>query len=115
MERDPNKLIRKQIEIIEATGKKARGRKEWLAALNGSRISDRQAILAKCYDCQGMYDDGTGDCKTITCPLYSKMPYNPNKTKKVSTLTEDQRKAAGDRMKNIRRKEAETTPDDELW
>ena len=56
-------------------GIRAKGRKEYLKYKNGGRLTHRQAILARCYDCMGNYIDGRMDCQIPECPLYPFMPY----------------------------------------
>lgn len=56
-------------------GIKAKGRKELRKYLAGSRLTQRQAILAKCYECSNGYADGKTDCGIKECPLYPSMPY----------------------------------------
>jgi hypothetical protein len=58
----------------------ARGRNELKKHLNGGRLTFKQAILAKCYDCMGFYADGKADCAIPECPLYPVMPYGSKKT-----------------------------------
>lgn len=41
----------------------------------GGRLTQRQAILAKCADCMNNYVDGREDCRITACPLYPWMPY----------------------------------------
>jgi hypothetical protein len=54
---------------------KATGYTEYNKHLHGSRLTQRQMIRAKCFDCMGAYDDGKADCKVPKCPLYPLMPY----------------------------------------
>ncbi len=54
---------------------KARGIKELNKYQSGSKLSLKQAILAKCADCLGLYADGKADCDMPDCPLYPFMPY----------------------------------------
>lgn len=56
-------------------GIKARGGKEFKKYLEGGRLTQRQMILAKCYECIGGYADGKMDCEIKDCPLYPLMPY----------------------------------------
>lgn len=59
---------------IEGIG--ARGGKELKAYVeNGKKLSLKQAVLAKCYDCSAGYCDGAEDCEVTECPLYLYMPY----------------------------------------
>lgn len=48
----------------------------------GDKLSLKQAVLAKCYDCMGGYVDGRQDCGVNTCPLYRWMPYRTTKPAK---------------------------------
>lgn len=56
-------------------GIKARGARELKKHLMGDKLTQRQAILAKCYDCMGGYGDGKMNCGIPGCPLYPLMPY----------------------------------------
>ena len=56
-------------------GIRAKGRKEYLKHKSGGRLTPKQAILARCYDCMGYYIDGRMDCQIPECPLYPFMPY----------------------------------------
>ncbi len=69
---------------LEEAGRFRRGRgaREYKLYLNGKQLSYKQSILAKCYECMGYYADGTMDCRIYRCPLYSYMPYNPNRIKR---------------------------------
>jgi hypothetical protein len=62
---------------------KARGNKELKKYEMGDRLTQRQAILAKCADCMGYYFDGRLDCSLSECPLYPYMPYRENKEVKI--------------------------------
>lgn len=64
-------------------GKLLRGKGELLAFLRGERLTQKQAIQAHCYDCQGGYSGGAEDCLSDICPLRPFMPYNPNRQKKT--------------------------------
>jgi hypothetical protein len=55
--------------------KKARGRSDLEKHRAGVRLTRGRAILAKCYECMGGFEDGTMDCKMTDCPLYPFMPY----------------------------------------
>ena len=53
----------------------AKGKNHLITHLQGGKLTHKQAILAKCYDCMGSYDDGKKDCEVPNCPLYQFMPY----------------------------------------
>ena len=75
------------LESVEKYGKMAIGKKEYVAHLQGKRITFKGAVLARCYECNGYYADGKEDCDVPTCPIYPYMPYNPNKQKQSSSLS----------------------------
>ncbi|KYC52634.1 MAG: hypothetical protein AMQ22_00684 [Candidatus Methanofastidiosum methylothiophilum] len=59
---------------------------------DGKKLSFKEAILAKCYDCSCGYVDGKIDCCIEDCPLYQYAPYGKswaNRGKRE--LTEAQR------------------------
>ena len=55
----------KKIADIEKYGKVARGKKELIKFLEGKRLTLKQAILAKCYDCHWLLWLTVG--KTVKC------------------------------------------------
>ena len=69
----------KIISDISRHGKTARGKQELIKHLSGQRLTQRQAILAKCFDCCGGYADGRQDCRCTRCSLYPFMPFNPDR------------------------------------
>lgn len=50
------------------------GKNTLIKHLKGERITRQQAIRAKCYDCNGMGEQG--ECDIKTCALF---PYSPYK------------------------------------
>lgn len=72
----PTNKKREYLKDVIAIGKLFRGKSELMKFLNGFRITRNEAIKAKCYDCMGFYDNTQEkDCKNLTCPLYTYMPY----------------------------------------
>ena len=63
-----------KIEQVQRCGRFV-GRKELIKHLQGNRITQRQIIKAKCFECMGGYADGTFDCHIPDCALYPMMPY----------------------------------------
>lgn len=63
-----------RISTIEKWGRH-QGQRDLLRHLRGERLTQRQAILAHCYDCMGFYSDGAASCLMEHCPLYPFMPY----------------------------------------
>ena len=64
-----------KIDSIKKYGITASGRKELLKHLSSERITLRQAVITKCYDCMSFYGDGRNDCNSPDCSLYPFMPY----------------------------------------
>jgi hypothetical protein len=55
------------------TGKHRAGRTEIIRHLTGNRLTQRQAIKAKCYDCNGMGE--SNECDVTECSLHPYSPY----------------------------------------
>jgi len=51
------------------------GRTQYMRFLNGEKLTYREQILAKCYDCDGGHNDGRYDCEVVSCSLHPSMPY----------------------------------------
>ena len=93
-----------KLSSIEEVGIKARGRAELIKHFEGVSLTMKQAISGKCYDCLGYYADGAEDCKTPDCSLHPYMPYNPNRKKKVSNMSDERKKELSERLKVMRGK-----------
>ena len=78
--------MNERILTIRKYGKTAKGKKELLKHLSGGKLTFKQAIFAKCYDCMNYFSDGKIDCKIPSCPLYPFMAYKENR-EKISTKT----------------------------
>ena len=78
-------------EWVNDNGTMAKGKAELLKHLSGERVTYKEAIAAKCYECEGYFADGKEDCGIDTCPLYGFMPYNPNR--KPSKIMSEEHKA----------------------
>lgn len=87
------------IEDIKKYGKSAQGRKELKDYFLGKQLTARQAILATCYGCMGMYVDGRVDCNIPDCPLYPFMPYRAGEKLVMRNISDEQKKEMGLRLK----------------
>jgi hypothetical protein len=76
---------------------KSAGKGHLIRHLQGEKLTQRQAILAKCCDCMGYFTDGRSDCSMKTCSLHPYMPYrekvavrgpSPSATKKERSIAE---------------------------
>lgn len=68
-----------RINEIVQHGKTAKGKKEILKHLAGGKLTPKQAIQAKCFDCTGYFADGKHDCQMPKCSLYPFMTFKSNK------------------------------------
>jgi hypothetical protein len=68
-------LDRDRVVEIQKYGKSAQGRKELIKFLKGGKLTRKQAMLAKCYECSGYYADGKRACTVADCPMIGYMPY----------------------------------------
>ena len=73
-----NERLKKRIEDVRA-GTQSRGQTHYLRYLHGERLTQREAILAKCCDCMCYHVDGRLDCRMPLCSLYPFMPYRGGK------------------------------------
>ncbi len=71
--------ISDRIMAIEKDGLKVRGKSELINYLKGDRLTHKEAIRAKCYECMCCFIDGRQDCGIPGCPLYPFMIFNPAK------------------------------------
>jgi hypothetical protein len=66
--------------------------------LRGEFLERKEAMLAKCYECMGGYDDGAMDCEVLECPMYDYMPFATKPKKR--RLTRGQK----DHIENLAKK-----------
>ena len=66
------KVIDEELLASAKSGKKKSGRGDLVKYLQGKRLTQRQAIRAKCYDCNGMGEETY--CDIEGCSL---LPYSP--------------------------------------
>lgn len=65
-------MIDKELLKSAKSGKGRAGKVDLIKHLSGERLTQRKAIRAKCYDCNGMGE--SGDCDVTGCSL---LPYSP--------------------------------------
>ncbi len=65
----------KKIDEARQYAIRSKGKTHLIRHLEGKRLTQRQAILAKCCECTGYHADGRTDCGITDCPLYQFMPY----------------------------------------
>jgi hypothetical protein len=94
--------IAKRIEEVKGWQLR-QGKNEFLRHLagGGKPITTKEAIIAKCYECNCGYDDGPQDCKIPECPLYDFMPYKEGGPRK-GKVTEQMRERGRQLSKNRR-------------
>jgi hypothetical protein len=80
----------KDILRSAVNGTKRAGQTSLIKYLKGGRLTQRQAIAAKCYDCNGM---GESDiCDLDYCALYPYSPYRPKSLVRAVRATGDKKK-----------------------
>ena len=80
-----------------------RGKRELLKHMDGKELTYKEAVTAKCFECCCGYTDGRNDCKVPDCPIYGFMPYREIKPARAKRGTEEQRRAAGERLRALRK------------
>lgn len=88
-------------QFIIENGMMAKGKNELLKHLDGEKLTYKEAILAKCYDCEGYFIDGKEDCMIYDCPLYGFMAYNPKRKPSKIMSEEHKAKLAASRSQKI--------------
>lgn len=71
----------KLIEMIEKHGLTTTGKNCILKYLDGGKLTRKEAMSGKCFDCMGYFVDGRQDCGVKDCTLF---PYRPFKDKTSS-------------------------------
>jgi hypothetical protein len=69
--------------------KKHIGNKKLTKHQAGDKLTMKEMINAKCYECMAGYHDGAMDCWIPECPLYPLMPYReggPIKLRKATNF-----------------------------
>jgi hypothetical protein len=51
------------------------GQNAYKAFKEGKKITRKESMLAKCYECMSEYDNGKEDCLGKSCPIYPFYPY----------------------------------------
>ena len=57
-----------------------KGQRPYERFIKGEKLTRRQAMLAKCYECNG-FEESNADCLADNCPLY---PYHAHRGKNKS-------------------------------
>ena len=91
-----------EIEQVKRYGKEAKGRKELINYLAGTRLTPRKAILSKCYECMNAYADGKADCNIPACSLYPFMPYRKGEKLVLRKISEEQKEKIAYRLREKR-------------
>lgn len=79
-------------------GVKATGRQELIKHQKDERLSLKEMIQAKCYECCGGYVDGRVNCKIPECPLYPQMPYRAGGVQPLRKVSDEQKQRFKARM-----------------
>jgi len=90
-------------EDVEKYGVTAKGKRELLSYLEGGRLTRKEVMLAKCYECCNGYADGKVDCGIESCPLYPYMPFSACKITSGRKLTPERRAEVAERLTQARK------------
>jgi len=66
-------------DTLSEWGLTSSGKTHYLRHRKGEKLTQRQAILAKCFACTNGFGDGRKDCGVTACPLHPYMPYREKK------------------------------------
>ena len=88
---------------VKKYGLTAKGKRELLKYLEGEKLTRKEAMLAKCYECLNGYADGKVDCAIESCPLYPYMPFSACKNTSGRKLTPEQRAKIAERLTQARK------------
>jgi hypothetical protein len=69
-----NKIVDADMLYLAKKGKMRQGKNSLVKYLEGGKITRKQAMNAKCYDCNGLGE--SNECNIESCSLY---PYSPFK------------------------------------
>ena len=89
-----------RIDQIMEYGLQAQGKNELLKYLKGGKLTLRQAVKAKCYECESYYQDGKQACEITTCPLQAWNVYREGGVQKSKTLSDAGKKRFAERVRN---------------
>lgn len=69
-------LKREEVELeTNKCIRRIKGLKELESHRASERLTQGEAVLAKCARCMSRYKDGRQDCRVPDCPLYPWMPF----------------------------------------
>lgn len=85
---------RRLAELDRARNQRSSGIKHLRRYLRGEKLTQGQAVKAKCCECSCYYEDGAVSCRNPECPLYPWMPYKGMRTT-ASPITEGAADAQG--------------------
>ncbi len=74
---------------------KINGARQYERFKNGEKLTRKQAMLAKCYECNGL-EESRIDCEVDTCPMFSYRLYP--KTEKALSMDSSAKKKAFNKL-----------------
>lgn len=60
-----------------------KGAKEYEKFKRGELLTRKQAMLAHCYECNGL-EESNCDCQGKSCPMYQYSPFKARKTRELA-------------------------------
>ena len=83
-----------RLALVQKSGINSAGKTHLVKHLKGERLTQRQAILAKCADCTCCHVDGRLDCRMPHCSLYPFRPYKDDPTSSSKEAVSSRRSGA---------------------
>ena len=90
-----------RLTLIRKSGVTSAGKTNLLKHLQGERLTQRQAILAKCCDCMNYHADGRMDCRMPHCSLYPFRPYRDDLTPTAGKAVLPRRRGPATRLGEV--------------
>ena len=94
-------MISDRLAMVLKGGKASTGKTNLLKHLRGERLTQRQAILAKCCDCMCYHVDGRLDCRMPHCSLYPYRPYKDDPTPSSKDAISSRRRGAAPHLSKL--------------
>jgi hypothetical protein len=90
-----------RLAMVQKSGKASAGKTNLVKHLKGERLTQRQAILAKCCDCMCYHADGRLDCRMPHCSLYPFRPYKEDPAVSSRKVISSRRRGAAPHLSKL--------------
>lgn len=94
-------MISDRLAMVQKNGINSAGKTNLVKHLKGERLTQRQAILAKCCDCMCYHVDGRLDCRMPHCSLYPFRPYKEDPAVSSEKVISSRRRGAAPHLSEL--------------